>query len=76
VYNISGSKGSLLESLDSNIEGNAGKGLVLWLGWIKKNLKHGESCFIFVGFRVCALKHIRCGPVCISLHTGNRCDKG
>jgi hypothetical protein len=32
VYSIGGSKGCLLNSSDNNVECNAGKGLVLWLG--------------------------------------------
>jgi hypothetical protein len=42
---------------------------------VKENLKLWESSFMFVGSRVCAWSHIRCGPACISLRTGNRCDK-
>lgn len=76
MYSISGSKGCLLKSLGNNVERNAGKGLVLWIGWIKENLKHGESCFMFVGSRVCAWNHIWCGPVCILLRAGFRCGKG
>lgn len=35
MYSISGSKGCLLNLLANNAERNAGRGLVLWLGWRK-----------------------------------------
>jgi hypothetical protein len=35
VYSIGGSKGCLLKPFANNAERNAGKRLVLWLGWRK-----------------------------------------